>query len=268
MKKFGYVFSGGGARGFAHLGLIKFLEELDIRPYAIAGTSAGAVIGALYAAGKTPLEILQIMQNNNYFSWSNILWKKSGFFSMDALEELLHENVGQDDFDSLKVKLFVTATDLNKGHTVIFSKGRLYQPVIASASLPIIFKPVIMGDKMLVDGGIMNNFPIEPLESICDIIVGSHVNKVEEGINATSLLHRFDILERCFHLAVSNSVYSKLNRCDFFVEPPLYSFDMYDVKKAEEIFEIGYFNALKYKEKLLSLLNKKETVIKLPDIIF
>lgn len=71
MKKFGYVFSGGGVRGFAHLGLIKLLEELGIKPYAIAGTSAGAVIGALYAAGKTLLEILQIMKNNNYFRLNN-----------------------------------------------------------------------------------------------------------------------------------------------------------------------------------------------------
>jgi NTE family protein len=268
MKKFGYVFSGGGARGFAHLGLIKLLEELGIKPYAIAGTSVGAVIGVLYAAGKTPMEILQIMKNNTYFGWSNILWRRSGFFSMKALEELLHENVGKDDFDALKVKLFVTATDLVSGHIVIFSKGKLFQPVIASASVPILFKPVIIGDKILVDGGVMNNLPIEPLESICDIIIASHVNKAEEGINKASLVHPFNILERCFHLAIASSVYSKLNRCDLFVEPPLNSFEMYDVKKAQEIFEIGYGNASKHKEKLLSLINKKKTVINLPEIIF
>jgi len=269
MKKFGYVLSGGGARGFAHLGLLKLLEELGIKPFAIAGASVGAVIGALYAAGKTSQEILQLMKDkNDFFGWNNILWNKSGFFSMDSLEKLLHKSIENDNFDALQYKLFVSATDLNRGQNIIFSEGKLFEPLIASASLPIIFKPVIIGDKFLVDGGIMNNFPIEPLENICDIIIGSHVNKVEERISKTSLFHSFNILERCFHLAIANSVYSKIDKCDLFVEPLLYSFAMHDIKKADEIFEKGYINALQHKEKLLLLINKKETETKLPDIIF
>ena len=98
MKKIGYVLSGGGARGFADLGVLKMLEEIGIRPYAIAGTSVGAVIGALYASGKTAEEILQLMKANKYFGWSNISWLKKGLFSMDVLSKLLNDTIGQNDF--------------------------------------------------------------------------------------------------------------------------------------------------------------------------
>lgn len=256
MNKIGYVLSGGGARGFAHLGVLKLLEELHIKPYAIAGTSAGAIAGALYAAGKTPEEIHGIMKNNSYFGWTNIAWRKKGFFTMEALSKLLKDNIEKDDFDVLKTKLFVAATDLVKGESVVFSRGNLFEAVIASASIPVIFEPVKNGDKLLVDGGILNNFPVEPLTKICNIIIGSYVNKVENGIDNSSLLETVNILDRCFHLAIANSVYSKINKCDVFIEVPLHEFDMYDVKQADKIFETGYQTALLYKEKLLAVTKK------------
>jgi NTE family protein len=251
--KTGYVLSGGGARGFAHLGVLKLLEELNVEPYAIAGTSAGAIAAVLYAAGKKPQEILELMKNNSYFGWGNIAWKKQGLFSMDVLHQLLKDVVGKDDFDAVKIKLFIAATDLIKGEPVIFSKGKLFQAVIASASVPVVFEPVKMEDKLLVDGGILNNFPLEPLSKICDVIIGSYVNKVEDGIGNSSVLKTVNILDRCFHLAIANSVYSKVNKCDVFIEVPLHEFDMYDVKQADKIFEIGYKTALQYKEKLLAV---------------
>lgn len=254
MKKFGYVLSGGGARGFAHLGLLKLLEELQIRPSAIAGTSAGAIVAVLYAAGKGPEEILGIMKNNSYFGWGNLLWNKSGFFSMSILQKLLKETVVKDDFDALKIPLFIAATDLNKGESVIFSQGELFQPVIASASVPVVFEPVFIDDKILVDGGLLNNFPVEPLIPICDVIIGSYVNRMEDGISKTSVFRSFNIIERCFHLAIANSVYSKVNKCDVFIEAPLHAFDMFDVKQADNIFEIGYQTALQHKAALEKFL--------------
>lgn len=252
-KKIGYVLSGGGARGFAHLGVLKLLEELGIKPYAIAGTSAGAIAGALYAAGKSPDAILQLMKNNNYFGWSNLLWRREGFFSMKVMEKTLSDAIGTDDFDALQIKLFVAATDLVKGESVILSEGKLIEAVIASASVPVVFEPVVMGKKMLVDGGVLNNFPVEPLEKTCAIIIGSYVNKMADGINTQSLSGAKNIIDRCFHLAISNSVYTKVNKCAVFIESPLHMFDMYDVKQADKIFEIGYTTALQHKEKLIAL---------------
>lgn len=256
MNKIGYVLSGGGARGFAHLGVLKFLEELHIKPYAIAGTSAGAIAGAFYAAGKKPEDILDLMKNNSLFGWNTIAWRKKGFFTMDVLRKSLQKVIGKNDFSSLQMELFVAATDLIKGEAVIFSKGKLFEAVIASASVPVVFEPVKIEDKLLVDGGVLNNFPVEPLTSICDAIIGSYVNKVEDGINNSSFLKTVNLLDRCFHLAISNSVYSKTHKCDIFMEVPLHKFDMYDVSEADKIFEIGYQTAAAYRDKLISIQMK------------
>lgn len=260
MKKIGYVLSGGGARGFAHLGVIKLLEELGIRPFAIAGASVGAVAGALYAAGKKPEEILQLMKKK-YLALGTIAWHKEGFFSMDVLRKILADAVGENNFDALKIKLFVVATDLIRGEPVIFSNGKLFEAVIASASIPVIFAPVKLNDKLLVDGGILNNFPVEPLIKICDIIIGSHVNKTENRIPNRSPLKTFNILERCFHLAIANSVYSKVNKCDLFIEVPLQNYNMYEINNADKIFEIGYSTALLQREKLIELTKNIAEVV-------
>jgi NTE family protein len=271
MKKIGYVLSGGGARGFAHLGLLKLLEELDIKPYAIAGTSAGAIVGALYAAGKSPETILELMKNNSFFGWNSLLWNKPGFFSMDSLKKVLEDTIEKDDFDAVKVKLFVATTDLNKNESVIFSQGILFHAVLASASIPIIFEPVVIGDRVLVDGGLLNNFPVEPLENLCDIIIGSHVNKMEEGIPNGSIFHTFNILERCFHMTIARSVYAKVDKCHVFVETPLHDFDMFDAKKADTIFEIGYQTALKHKDTLQKIAEEasisRQIQVKMKELI-
>jgi NTE family protein len=252
--KIGYVLSGGGARGFAHLGVLKLLEELHIKPYAIAGTSAGAIAGALYAAGKSAEEIHALMKKSNIFGWNNIAWRKKGFFTMDVLKKSLSNLIGKNDFDVLQTKLFVAATDLIKGESVIFSKGKLFESVIASASVPVVFEAVKMDNRLLVDGGVLNNFPVEPLTKICDTIIGSYVNKMDDGLGNASVFRTVNIIDRCFHLAISNSVYSKVNKCDVFIESPLHEYDMYDVKQADKIFEIGYQTALQHKEKIQRLV--------------
>lgn len=256
MIKVGYALSGGGARGFAHLGVIKYLEELGIQPHAISGTSAGAIAGALYAAGKSPDEIVDLLKKNNYFGWSSLLWRKNGFFSMNTLRQLLKDTITVNDFEAVKIKLFIAATDLVKGEQVILSEGKLFEAVIASASIPVVFEPVIMGDRMLVDGGILNNFPVAPLEKICNVIIGSSVNNLTGAINTKSVLNSKTMIDHCFHLAIAEQVHTSSTACTVLIEPPLHDFDMYNVKQADKIVEIGYNTAVKQKEKLVALAKK------------
>lgn len=232
--------SGGGARGYAHLGVLQYLEEQQIKPHAISGTSAGAIVGALYGAGLSPQRILAIMTQNKYFGWSSILWGKSGFFSMDVLAKVLAEAIGKDDFEALQLKLFVAATDFNRGESVIFSKGPLFRPIIASASIPVVFEPVVIDDRVLIDGGLLNNFPLEPLEGICEVIIGSHVNNLKGSQTDNLKLQPFHISERCFHMAIAPAIYEKAKRCDVFLDPPMLQYNMFDTKKGNEIFEAGY----------------------------
>ncbi|MDF2190571.1 patatin-like phospholipase family protein [Paraflavitalea sp. CAU 1676] len=254
MNKTGIVLSGGGVRGFAHLGLLKLLDEIGLKPYAISGTSAGAIAGAMYLAGHSPEAILGILKQNAYFGWSNLLWHKDGFFSMQPLLRSLQKHIPQNSFESLAARFFVTATDFTHGKQAVFSSGPLYEPVIAAASVPVVFAPVKIGDSLLVDGGLLNNFPIDPLLPICDQIIGSHVNKLPSGHNVMNPVGKMNILEKCFHMAIAGSVEAKFEHCAVLIEPDLSRFSMFDVKKAEEVFEAGYVAAAKVKGKLEKLM--------------
>ena len=254
MNKIGLVLSGGGARCFAHLGLLKVLDELNINPFAISGVSAGAIVGALYAAGKKPDEILDLSKSNSFFSFSNLLWRKGGLFSMEPIHKLLNEHIPDDSFESLKIPLFVNATDFTHNKTIFFSEGKLIECLIASASVPVLFSPVEHDNKIMVDGGLLNNLPIEPLMGICDKIIGMHVNKLEDLISTDLKLSKLAITERCFHISIANSVYLKAAQCDLFIEPELNNFGMFDVKQAENIFEIGYNTTMKQKDQLIEML--------------
>ncbi|MEO8861427.1 MAG: patatin-like phospholipase family protein [Ginsengibacter sp.] len=253
MNKIGLVLSGGGARGFAHLGLLKAMDELAVKPYAISGVSVGAVLGALYAEGKSTDEILALTKGNSYFGFSNLLWRKAGFFSMEAIRQLLLENIPHNSFEGLKLPLFVNATDFTHNKAIFFSAGELVPCLVASASVPVLFNSVEMDSHTLVDGALLNNLPVEPLMTICDKIIGSHVNKLEEISSVSMRLSKLAVLERCFHMSIANSVYSRGQHCDLFMEPELFNFGMFDTKNADTIFEIGYRHAMKEKEKILAL---------------
>lgn len=253
MIKTGIVLSGGGVRGFAHLGLLKLLDEIGLKPYAISGTSAGAIAGALYLAGHSPEAILNILKQNGYFGWSNLLWQKDGFFSMQPLLRTLEKHMPQNSFEGLAARFFVTATDFTHGKQAVFSSGPLYEPVIAAASVPVVFAPVKIGDSLLVDGGLLNNFPIEPLLPLCDQIIGSHVNKLS-GQQVMNPVGKMNILEKCFHLAIAGALEPKFEQCAVFIEPDLHRYSMFDVKKADEVFEAGYVAAAKVKGKLEKLM--------------
>jgi NTE family protein len=254
MIKTGIVLSGGGVRGFAHLGLLQVLEELEIQPYAISGVSAGAIVGALYAAGHSPATIRNILKKNSYFGWSSFLVNKDGLFSMKVLRKVLQTYLPDDSFESLHKKLFITATDFANNEAITFSKGKLIETVIASASVPVIFEPVKIDDHVLVDGGLLNNFPVEPLEKKCDVLIGCYVNSIPKGLGNGKRIGKMNMIEKCFHMAIAPVVYSKVEKLNLFIEPDLHEFGMFDVNKADLIYEAGYNAAMKHKNKLLSLL--------------
>lgn len=255
MTSIGIVLSGGGARCFGHLGLLQVLEELSIKPSAISGVSGGALIGALYAAGKTPTEILALSKTGSYLGLSNLIWKRGGFFSMESMQHLLAENIPHNSFEGLKIRLFVNATDFNQNRTVFFTTGKLLDCLTASASVPIIFNPVEMDDSLLVDGGLLNNLPVEPLISLCTTIIGSHVNRLATIKPGDAPLSNVAILERCFHMSIASTVYSRGLQCHLLLEPQLDSFGLFDLRAAPAIFEIGYRNALQHKDRILELVS-------------
>jgi NTE family protein len=240
--KTGLVLSGGGARGFAHLGVIQALNEAGIFPDVISGTSAGAITGVLYADGYSPGEIMKLMNSNSRLSYIRPTVPKVGLLQISGIIRILKDNLRAKTFEELKIPLFVTATNLNHGRIEYFSSGELLQPVIASASIPVLFKPVIINKFHYVDGGVLDNLPIKPIENNCSFIIGSFVNPTGFQENVSNLIN---IAERSFLLSMSKEVTEKAKKFDFFIAPQeLRNYKILDPEKAEEVFMVGY-NATK-----------------------
>lgn len=250
----GLVLSGGGARGIAHLGVLAALEEANVRPAAISGTSAGAIIAALYAGGHSPLSIKRLAQETAFFGISHLRLGGPGVFNMDGFRRLLQEHLPYSSFEDLPISLLVTATNLSAGRAECFSAGPLIGPLLASACLPVVFEPVRIGRYEYVDGGVVDNFPVEPLRSICDVVIGSHVNRLPDILPADHPWHKTFILDRCFHLAIAKSVYEKAAGCDLFLDHPgMSGYGIFDTHRADELFDIGYRQALLHRQKWIAL---------------
>jgi NTE family protein len=236
--KIGLVLSGGGARGFAHLGVITALNESGIIPDVISGTSAGAIIGALYADGYNPKQILKLLNSGSRLDFMRPALPREGLLQINGIIKILKNCLQSKTFEELKIPLYVSATDLNNGKAVYFSEGNLLDPVIASASIPVLFQPVKIDDISYVDGGVLDNLPLRPIEKKCRILIGSFVNPVGYIEKISGLIN---IAERTFMLSMSKEIYEKAKRFNLFIAPAeLRNFKILDPEKADELFEIGY----------------------------
>jgi NTE family protein len=234
----GFVLSGGGARGFAHLGFLEALNEEGIYPDVIAGTSAGALAGVLYADGYSPREILSMMKTGNRFDLLRPAIPREGLLQISGIVKLLKKYLRSKTFSDLKIPMFITATDINNGKVVYFSEGELLDIVIASSSIPVLFPPKKIGDTTYVDGGVLDNFPIKAIENICHVKIGSFVNQVGYVENFSSLIR---LAERTFMVGMSKEINEKARKFDLFVAPSeLGNYRVLDTLKAPELFEIGY----------------------------
>lgn len=249
--KTGFVLSGGAARGIAHIGVIKALGEMGVKPDMISGTSAGAIIGAFYAAGYDSEAILKIASSTNMFSFTDLQFMKSGLFKPSTLKSQFEKNLKINTFEQLQLPLIVTATDFINAESCYFSEGELIPALLASSAIPGIYLPVEYNGLTLVDGGLLNNFPIEPLIGKCEVIIGIHVNPIPKNIDG--LLIR-GVIDRSVHIAIGNTVRYKEKQCTLFIEPPqLSKFSLFDTDKAQEIAEIGYNYTLQLKNKIEKL---------------
>jgi NTE family protein len=236
--KFGIALSGGGARGIVHIGVLEALHKYGIRPEIISGASAGALVGAFYASGMEPLEILQLVKSNKMtkmFTWQ---LPSHGLIDIKKIRSLFENNIGTDDFSSLKKPFYCSVVNLNSGQSEIKSEGKLFQWVLASASIPVIFEPQIIDGITYVDGGLLNNLPVDCIRDQCRILIGVHVNHngPEENISGIKA-----IAERTFRLAIGQNVSGSLSKCDFVIDPPeTRLFNTFDFKRADEIFQIGF----------------------------
>jgi NTE family protein len=236
--KIGIVLSGGAARGIAHLGVLKALLEKNIEISGISGCSAGAIVGALFAAGYSPDHIYEIVVSTNTLRALRPAWSRIGLLNMKRAEEIYLKYLPHNSFEQLKIPLTVNATDLYNGETVYFSSGELLKPVMASCCIPGLFEPIVLNQKTFVDGGVLNNMPVEPLLDKYDFIIGSHCNPYGVSKVPKSMA---TLVQKALFLAINNNSKSRLKLCNLLIEPPLLkSFDPFNIRKSQEIFKVGY----------------------------
>lgn len=234
----GLALSGGGARGVAHIGVIKALEEMGVKISVVSGTSAGSIVGALYASGLTPDEMFDIIKNLSIFKSVRPAWTWSGLLTMDGLRELLLKHIPANDFKALKIPLTVAATEIRKGHIHYFTEGELAPAVVGSCSIPAVFNPVSFNGGLYVDGGLLDNLPARPIKDKCNFLIGSHCNHFGSEFDTRNLK---TIIERSMLLTINANTQASRNLCDVVIEPPgMDRFSSFEIGKAQEIYDIGY----------------------------
>ena len=259
-KKIGISFSGGGARGAAHIGVLQALNDKGIFPTHISGASAGSIIAALYADGFSPKEILKMSKEKDFLNIFRIGFTTSEITELTRLKNFLKSHLTVTKIEELKLPLFISATNLNKYQSEIFASGNLINVLLASCAIPILFKPVVIGNDSYVDGGLLNNLPIEPLKQHCDVTIGINIcpNHSENKVDGIR-----DVAQRCFHILAWNAVNERLKKCDIQLElKETYEFSMFDLTRSDELFKIGYDATISQIDSILKLTTSKEIVIK------
>ena len=257
--KLGLALSGGGAKGFAHCGALLALEEFGLRPEVIAGTSAGAIVGALYAAGNSPLAISKMFMGKEFTNFVKFLIPKSGFFDHSPFGEFISENLHVSTFEELQIPMHVVASDLDNGVSKVFSSGNLRESIMASCSLPVIFNPVVIGGIHYVDGGIFRNFPVTPIRDLCDQVIGINVSPLISDEYKQSII---SIAMRAYHFMFRANALEDEALCDYMVEVKDTSqYSTFDLDNINDIFLHGYHSTVAVLENTYGLKRLLESQI-------
>ena len=248
--KIGIALGGGGARGFAHLGVLKALEEKGVTPDVISGVSAGSIVGAFIAAGMKVDKIMKLMKENKFTDYAKINLPINGLLSLDNLRKNLNQHLLADGFSDLELDFYVAVSNLYTGEVEYLNQGDLISIIQASSSIPVLFSPVEIAGDLYVDGGLLDNLAIQPLKDSCDKIIAINIMPIEKTDKVDNLV---EVAIRTFQLSVSGKNRDKKQEVDLYIEPDgLEDYHILDTKNSDELFELGYnyANELLKEEKL------------------
>jgi len=236
--KIGIALSGGGVKGFAHLGVLKALEEKGIEADVLAGVSAGAIVGSFIAAGKKPSEVMELINKSDFFDFAKLSLPDRGIFTLDNMTENLEKSLGIKNFEELKIPFYVGAANLEKARMEYFNKGDLIKIIQASSSIPVLFSPVEINGELYVDGGLFENLPVNPLLDKCDILIAVNVMPVNLNEKLGSIT---DIAVRTFQLKTIINAEELKAKADIFIEPTgIEKYNILNTKYSQELFDLGY----------------------------
>jgi len=303
--KVGLVLSGGGAKGLAHIGALKVIEESGVRIDYIGGTSMGAIIGALYASGYSATQLDSIFRETDFSSLiqDNIPRSAKTFYEKqesekyalvlpfdkfkvgfpsglskgqnvyNLLSKLTSHVSTVSDFSKLPIPFFCVATDVETGKEVILDRGYLPRAVTASGALPSLFSPVVIDDKVLIDGGVVNNYPVKEVRAKgMDVIIGVDVQ--DSLKNRDNLKSAFDVLVQINNYRTISDMIEKRKNTDVYIHPNIKDFSVVSFTEGKKIVESGIVAAEIYRNQLDSIASmqkptkREEVTFEANDIIY
>lgn len=249
-KNFGLVLSGGGARGFFHMGVIAAIQDLRVKVEEISGTSIGAIIGLMYAANPT-INFRKIMEEMDFFELIKAM--VMGTKNNKKIEKFLKKYIRVDNFEDLKIKTKINATDINNQKEIVFDEGNIYPGVIASMIIPGVFSPLNYKNSFLIDGGISNNIPITLIKKSKKIIVSDisgPIKKIDEKTLATDVLYTsFALMQQSLAWEKAKNMKDKKIIKISLHDEKTFILD-FRKKNYEYLFDLGYKTMLESKNKL------------------
>jgi len=290
-RKIGLVLSGGGAKGFAHIGALKVIDSLGIKIDYIAGTSMGAIVGSLYASGYSGKQLDSIFKTLDFDNVINDILPRAsktlyerantekyavilpfeqfqlnlpsalsrGQNVFGLLSKLTLHVSDIDNFEKLPIPFFCLATNVETGKAAILETGNLALSVTASSAFPSLFQPVNIDGELLIDGGVVNNYPIDELRSKgVDLIIGVDV---QDGLaSRDDMVSAVDVLLQINNFRTINDMLEKSKKTDIYIKPDIDDFTVFDFSQGSKIIKNGKIATLERIEQLKNLPNEKKTL--------
>jgi len=271
MKKIGLTLGGGGARGICHIEFLKVLDEMNLRPSIISGTSIGAIIGAFYASGLMGWEIEKILDDIDFKDLLKMIdfsfLSRASLVKGKKVEEFLAENIPVKYFEDLQIPLKIVATDYWRAEDVIFDSGKLLPAIRASMSIPAIFEPVKMNDMILIDGGVTNNLPFDIIRDQCDVLVAIDVSGSRSIPNIMKAPTWFDNMMNSYEILQSSIVeyQMKISKPDIYIKPALLDVRILEFEKAKKILASVEDDVVQLRKELSEKMRRKLKIQEIGD---
>lgn len=235
----GLALSGGAARGMAHAGVLEVLAEEGIKVRAVAGTSAGSIVGALFAAGVPPGEIRRLALETRWTDFFAARLPRAGLLAGGGLERFLERTLPARTFSELKLPFVAVASDLATGERVDLAAGDLVRAVLASCSVPIILEPVALGGRLLVDGGISSQLPVRALRGLCGAAPAVAVDVNVGGLAAPRLDSAAHVAVHLAMLWTESRAREEAGLADVLVGVDARGIALHDLAQGEELLRRG-----------------------------
>lgn len=244
-KTVGLALSGGGAKGFSHIGVLMAFDRCGLKPDILSGVSAGSIASVLYSAGLSPQDIIKCFTEASSFGdFTEWAIPKEGFMKLDRFGKLLDSWLPVKHLEDLKIPTIVCATDLDHGKSVGWSKGEIVPRVLASCSIPIVFNPQTINGVNYVDGGVLRNLPAWAIRGYCKTLYGCNCSPLRHTYHGKKSI--LDIAFRSYHLMLKANIAQDLRLCDKVIQVnDLSSVSTFELSSLSKGVMAGYDAAMK-----------------------